>query len=57
MFGDEPAVVARAFAAASRGGGGFFEHVVFAVFDRQVGRPVFGAFAEVFGRSRRWSAR
>ncbi|XVV07628.1 TIGR02452 family protein [Actinosynnema sp. CA-248983] len=48
VFGNEPAVVAGAFAGALRSSG-FFEHVVFAVFDRQVGRPVFGAFAEVFG--------
>ncbi|GAA0251900.1 TIGR02452 family protein [Saccharothrix mutabilis subsp. mutabilis] len=43
VFGNEPAVVAGAFAAALRKNP-FFEHVVFAVFDRQVGQPVLSAF-------------
>ncbi|MEJ2854047.1 MULTISPECIES: TIGR02452 family protein [unclassified Saccharothrix] len=51
VFGNEPATVAEAFAVALRDNP-FFEHVVFAVFDRQAGQPVLGAFEAVFGGER-----
>jgi hypothetical protein len=49
VFGNDPVVVADAFAdALSRYDG--FEHVCFAVLDRQQGTPVYDVFARVFAR-------
>ena len=46
VFGNDPATVARIFALALRDNR-FFEHVVFAVLDRQTGTPTLTAFADV----------
>jgi uncharacterized protein (TIGR02452 family) len=51
VFGNDPAVVADAFAAALRRVGGF-ELVVFAVLDRAPGTPTLRAFADRFPGSR-----
>jgi uncharacterized protein (TIGR02452 family) len=48
VFGNDPATVAEAFAAALRDGPGF-EEVVFAVLDRGRDAPTRAAFAEIFG--------
>jgi uncharacterized protein (TIGR02452 family) len=51
VFRNEPADVARAFAAALLDGGrfaGWFDRVVFAVLDRREDSPTRAAFAEVF---------
>jgi len=48
VFGNEPTVVAEAFAAALRAGP-WFDHVVFAVLDRQHGAPTHAAFQRVLG--------
>jgi uncharacterized protein (TIGR02452 family) len=47
VFGNDPATVAAAFAAALRAGP-WFDEVVFAVLDRQPGTPTRAAFAEAF---------
>jgi uncharacterized protein (TIGR02452 family) len=44
VFGNDPAVVAQAFRTALRENR-YFDHVVFAVFDRQKGTPTLAAFA------------
>jgi uncharacterized protein (TIGR02452 family) len=46
VFGNDPAVVARAFAEALNQVR-WFEQVVFAVYDRQPGAPVYRAFARI----------
>ena len=45
VFRNDPAVVASAFAAQLARAGGWFDHVTFAVLDRQPGTPTFAAFA------------
>ncbi|MEU3650850.1 TIGR02452 family protein [Lentzea sp. NPDC034063] len=45
VFGNDPATVARIFALALRDNR-FFDHVVFAVLDRQEGAPTLTAFAD-----------
>jgi uncharacterized protein (TIGR02452 family) len=47
VFGNDPAVVAAAFADAL-GAGSWFDEVVFAVLDRQPGTPARAAFANLF---------
>ncbi len=47
VFGNDPAVVADAFAGALDRAR-WFEQIVFAVYDRQPGTPVYRAFATVF---------
>jgi uncharacterized protein (TIGR02452 family) len=47
VFGNDPAVVAQAFARALDRAD-WFEQIVFAVHDRQAGAPVYRAFAAVF---------
>ncbi len=49
VFGNDPAVVADAFAAALDRAH-WFEQIVFAVHDRQPGAPVYRTFAAAFGR-------
>ncbi|MFD5826461.1 TIGR02452 family protein [Lentzea sp. NPDC060358] len=46
VFGNDPATVAQVFALALRDNR-YFEHVVFAVLDRQKGAPTFQEFADV----------
>lgn len=48
VFANDPAVVADAFRIALRDNR-YFEHVVFAVYDRQKGAPTLAAFARTFG--------
>ncbi|MDX3662769.1 TIGR02452 family protein [Streptomyces sp. ID05-26A] len=48
VFGNDPATVARIFGLALRDNR-FFEHVVFAVLDRQKGTPTFAAFTDALG--------
>ncbi|SES04813.1 TIGR02452 family protein [Lentzea albida] len=48
VFGNDPATVARIFGLALRDNR-YFEHVVFAVLDRQKGTPTFQAFADALG--------
>lgn len=48
VFGNDPATVARIFGLALRDNR-YFEHVVFAVLDRQKGAPTFQAFADALG--------
>jgi uncharacterized protein (TIGR02452 family) len=48
VFGNEPAVVADAFALALHDQP-WFDEIVFAVFDRQRDSPTYGAFQRVFG--------
>lgn len=48
VFGNDPATVADAFLTALRDNR-YFDHVVFAVLDRQPGTPILAAFAEAFG--------
>lgn len=50
VFKNDPAVVAAAFAAGLARAGRRFDHVVFAVLDRQRGTPTHAAFARVLGR-------
>ena len=45
VFRNDPAVVATAFAAQLARARGQFDHVVFAVLDRQHGTPTHAAFA------------
>ena len=45
VFGNDPAVVAETFRLALRDNR-YFDHVVFAVLDRQKGTPTLAAFAE-----------
>lgn len=47
VFANDPAVVAQAFLTALRDNR-FFDHVVFAVYDRQPGTPVLNAFTAAF---------
>ncbi|MFD9704875.1 TIGR02452 family protein [Lentzea sp. NPDC059081] len=47
VFENDPATVAKIFALALRDNR-YFEHVVFAVLDRQQGTPTFQAFADTF---------
>jgi uncharacterized protein (TIGR02452 family) len=47
VFGNDPTVVAQAFAAALRRVG-LFDHVVFAVLDRAPASPTYHAFADTF---------
>ncbi len=47
-FANEPGTVAEAFQAALRDNR-YFDHVVFAVYDRRPGTPVLNAFTEMFG--------
>jgi uncharacterized protein (TIGR02452 family) len=49
VFGNDPAVVAGAFAAALHDGP-WFDEVVFAVLDRQPGTPTYAAFRTEFRR-------
>ena len=49
VFGNDPAVVAAAFAARLAKAGGSFDQVVFAVLDRQRGTPTHAAFARALG--------
>jgi uncharacterized protein (TIGR02452 family) len=49
VFGNDPVVVADAFRSALRDNR-YFDHVVFAVLDRQKGTPAFAAFAEAFAQ-------
>ncbi|GAA1068965.1 TIGR02452 family protein [Kitasatospora nipponensis] len=57
VFGNDPAQVAQAFAVALESYGGAFEHVVFAVWDRQSVSANRAAFAQRFaGGGRRGSA-
>jgi uncharacterized protein (TIGR02452 family) len=49
VFGNDPAVVAAAFAAGLARASGSFEQVVFAVLDRQRGTPTHAAFDRAFG--------
>jgi uncharacterized protein (TIGR02452 family) len=49
VFGNDAATVARIFAEHLGQTAGWFDHVVFAVLDRQRGAPTYNAFAEVFG--------
>jgi uncharacterized protein (TIGR02452 family) len=49
VFGNDPAVVATAFAQALDQAR-WFEHVVFAVYDRQPAAPVYRAFARILAR-------
>ena len=51
VFGNDPAVVADAFATALRRVG-LFDHVVFAVLDRLPGTPTYRAFADRFPAGR-----
>jgi uncharacterized protein (TIGR02452 family) len=48
VFRNDPAVVAAVFAAQLARARGYFDHVVFAVLDRQRGTPVHAAFARTF---------
>jgi uncharacterized protein (TIGR02452 family) len=48
VFGNDPTTVAEAFRVALRDNR-YFDHVVFAVLDRQRGTPVLAAFADVLG--------
>jgi uncharacterized protein (TIGR02452 family) len=50
VFGNDPAIVAAAFAAGLVRAGGSFDQVVFAVLDRQRGAPTHAAFARALGR-------
>jgi uncharacterized protein (TIGR02452 family) len=51
VFGNDPAVVAETFRVALRDNP-YFDHVVFAVLDRQKGTPTLAAFAEELTSSR-----
>jgi uncharacterized protein (TIGR02452 family) len=57
VFGNDPAVVAEAFAAALAQTEGSFDQVAFAVLDRQHGAPTHAAFARVFDRAGSEAAR
>lgn len=48
VFGNDPAIVATAFAAGLARAGRRFDHVVFAVLDHQRGAPTHAAFTRVF---------
>jgi uncharacterized protein (TIGR02452 family) len=50
VFRNDPAVVAEAFATQLAVAEGHFDHVVFAVLDRQRGTPTHAAFSRVLGR-------
>jgi uncharacterized protein (TIGR02452 family) len=45
VFGNDPAVVAAAFAGQITPVGGWFDRIVFPVYDRQAGTPAYTAFA------------
>lgn len=45
VFGNDPAVVAAAFAGQIAQSGGWFDRIVFPVYDRQAGAPAYTAFA------------
>lgn len=49
VFGNDPAVVAAAFAAGLARAGGSYDQVGFAVLDRQRGTPTHAAFARALG--------
>lgn len=49
VFRNDPAVVAAAFADGLARARGRFDHVVFAVLDRQRGTPAYAAFSRAFG--------
>ena len=49
VFRNDPAVVATAFARALQPTASF-DQVVFAVYDRQPGSPVYQAFADILGK-------
>ena len=51
VFRNDPGVVAAAFAAGLAQTRGRFDHVAFAVLDRQHGAPTHAAFARAFGRT------
>jgi uncharacterized protein (TIGR02452 family) len=48
VFRNDPAIVAEAFAAQLARAQDRFDHVVFAVLDRQPGMPTYGAFTRAF---------
>lgn len=51
VFGNDPSVVAAAFAAGLARAETRFDHVVFAVLDLQLGTPTHAAFTRALGHS------